>query len=384
MKPALRKGSLHSGWSSTFPFTLTTSLIITLSTISLPASQVVAYGYNMGVAPVLTNAVAVGVVGYSLASLRDDTTVAQWGNGETDPGVSNLVAIATGWPVGLGLRADGSVTGWSTYYIGDYYGVITNYRSDLTNAVALAVGFNAGYAVRADGTVAAWGNNDYQQLNVPEGLSNVVEIAAAVDGSTTMALCADGTIMEWGYNGTNSHPELSNVVAVATAGAFMNAAIHFDGSVTVWPTDNFYPLPDNLTNIVAASGGGNIVFLRNNGAVVPWGCECHSDFTSISNLTDVAALAGGGGDGYNLNIFLLDYTNPPPVLAAEMSNHLPRLRLTGLRFHNYVLEESADLSSPANWTFKQNLVLPASAEFAVDLHPAADGNARFYRARLMP
>lgn len=376
----MKKHSCYPGWFSKISYPMIAALAFGLSLTPVPASQVVAYGYNMGVAPVLTNAVAVGVVGFSLVALRADGTVAQWGNSASDPGVSNLAAIASGWAPGLGLRVDGSVTGWGD----DYDGGVSGIPSDLTNAVALTAGIYAGFAARDDGTVVGWGDNDSQLLNLPDSLTNVVAVAASDDGATVLALRANGTVLEWGSGGTNSHPELSNVVAIAAA-AFMNAAVHFDGSVTVWPTNEYYPAPDNLTNIVAVAGGGdNMLALRNDGTVIPWGCDCHSDFTSASNLTQVAAIAAGGGDGYDYNIFLLDYTNPPPVLTAEVTNNAPRLRVNGLRFHHYVLEESTDLSSPTDWAFKQNIVLPASAEFAVDLSPVADGNVRFYRARLMP
>ena len=246
------------------------------------------------------------------------------------------------------------------------------------------MGFDTSLVISPDGTVAVWGRTSYNIPDVPAGLTNVTAIAAGNDGSSALALRADGTIVEWGYNGTNSHPELSNVVAVATANAFMNAAVHFDGSVTVWPTNDYYPAPDNLTNIVAVAGAGShMLALRKNGTVIPWGCDCRSDFASTTNLTNVTAIAAGGGDGYDYSIFLIDYTNLPPLLTAEMSNNLPRLRIIGQQFHHYVLEESTDLSSRANWSFKQNLVLPVAAEFVVDL-PAAVAGARFYRVRLMP
>jgi hypothetical protein len=365
-----------------FPLALVASLAFGLSVTPARASQVVAYGYNMGVAPVLTNAVAVGVRAYSLVALRADGTIAQWGNSASDPGISNVAVISSGgWPHALGLLQDGSIIGWGD----DYGGGISSKPADLTNAVAVAVGFDSSLVIRPDGTVAVWGNTSDNIPDVPAGLTNVTAIAAGNDGSSALALRADGTIVEWGYNGTNSHPELSNVVVVATANAFMNAAIHFDGSVTVWPTDGYYPAPDNLTNIVAVAGAGShMLALRNNGTVIPWGCDCRSDFASTTNLTNVAAIAAGGGDGYDYSIFLIDYTNPPPVLTAEMGNNHPRLRITGQRFHHYVLEESTNLRLPANWSFKQNIVLPASVEFALDLPPAASGAARFYRVRLMP
>ena len=368
-----------SGLFKSFPLASIAGLVLSLSTVPSSASEVVAYGYNMGVAPALTNAVAVGVSTYSLVALRADGTIAQWGNSASDPGISNVVAIATGWDPAFGLRADGTIIGWGN----DYYGAISSQPADLTNAVAVAVGFYTVLAARDNGTVSAWGDNSQNLLNLPEALTNVVAVSAAVEGSSAMALRADGTVVEWNYSVTNTHPELSNVVAAVTGGIYANAVIHFDGSVTMWPTNSFYPVPENLTNIVAVAAGGNVVFLHNDGTVTPWGCECHSDFTSITNLSRVAAMAGGGTDGYNYNIFLIDYTNPPPVLAAETSNGIPRLIITGERFHHYVLEESTDLSSPANWTFKQNLVIPAAASSVVDLPTAVTGE-HFYRARLIP
>jgi len=361
-------------------FTLMVVLVCVLSLTPVHASQVVATGGNTP--PGLTNAVAIGVLGYSLVALRADGTVAEWGNGESDPSVSNLVAMATGWSHGFGFRPDGTLIGWGD----DYAGGISGKPANLTNAVAVAVGSFNTLAVLADGKVIGWGDDSAGLLDIPEGVSNVAAITIGTFGGNALALCADGAVWEWGSGITNSHPEISNAVAVASAGIYRGAVLHFDGTVTAWPNNPPDDVPpDNLTNIIAVAGGGDhLLALHNDGTVSAWGCDCGSDFQSATNLSDVAAMAAGGGDGQDLNIFLLDYTNPPPVLTAAMSNGLPRLRITGLQFHHYVLQESADLSSLANWTFKQNIVLPASAEFVVDLNPAADGTARFYRARPMP
>jgi hypothetical protein len=360
---------------------LVAGLAFGLDIVRAPASGVVAYGYNMGVAPLLTNAVAVGVRAYSLVALRAEGTIAQWGNGASDPGISDVGAISSGgWPHALGLLRDGSIIGWGE----DYGGGISSKPAYLTNGVAVAVGFNTSLVISTDGTVAVWGDTSYNIPNVPAGLTNVTAIAAGNDGTSALALRADGTIMEWGYNGTNSHPELSNIVAVATANAFMNAAVHFDGSVTVWPADGDYPVPDHLTNIVSVAGGGqHMLFLRQDGTVVPWGCDCQCDFTSTTNLTHVSAIGAGGGDGYDYSIFLIDNAFPSPLLTVEMGQGIPRLRISGEPFRHFVLEGSADLSSLANWMFKQNLVLPATGEFTIGI-PAASSGAQFYRARLVP
>jgi len=56
-------------------------------------------------------------------------------------------------------------------------------------------------ALKADGAVTVWGANDYGQLNVPAGLSNVVAIAGY---STFVALKEDGTVVAWGAGMTNT------------------------------------------------------------------------------------------------------------------------------------------------------------------------------------
>ena len=138
-----------------------------------------------------------------------------------------------------------------------------------------------------------------------------------------------------------------------------------------------------LTNIIAiAGGGGHLLALRNDGTVAAWGCDCHGSTTLPPNLTNVTAIAAGGGDGYDYSIFLIGHTNPSPVLSISQSNNVVRLTLAGQPFRRYVLEESADANSPANWTFKQNLTLSSTAQSALAL--PITGAARFYRARLMP
>ena len=342
-----------------------------------------AYGYNMGVAPVLTNAVAVGVVGYSLVALRADGTVAEWGNSAGDPGVSNLAAIATGWAPGLGLRADGSVTGWGD----DYHGALTGIPVGFDQCRGVGSGVLYRFCRARNGTVAAWGDNDYQLLDLPDVLTNVVAIAAGNDGSTALALRADGTVVEWNYSLPTHIPKISNAVAVATANAYQNAVLLFDGSVTVWPTGEYYePVPDGfLTNIVAVAGAGShMLALHNNGTVIPWGCDCRSDFASTTNLTNVNAIAAGGGDGYDYSIFLINYTNLPPVLAAGEAT---ASRASASPGNGSATTPSKNpptsVRRPTGPSNKTSSSRPRR-NLPSNLSPVAGGNARFYRARLMP
>ena len=62
------------------------------------------------------------------------------------------------------------------------------------------------------GEVVGWGRNGEGQTNIPNGLSNVVAIAAG--GAHSLALTAEGRVVGWGnnnYGRTNIPSGLSNV-----------------------------------------------------------------------------------------------------------------------------------------------------------------------------
>lgn len=151
-------------------------------------------------------AIAVGPGGYfthGIALLRDGT-VANWGrkfedrNADPPEGLSNVVAVAAGAGQSLALRQDGTVVGWGWNQSGEATGITTtgkpnlaNFSSGtvhvddemLTNVVSIAAGHSYSMALKKDGTVVAWGKMGDSNLpaTVPEGLSNVVAIAAGAE-----------------------------------------------------------------------------------------------------------------------------------------------------------------------------------------------------------
>ena len=149
--------------------------------------------FGMEIGPLqLSNLVAVGTankdpVQHNLGR-RKDGTVVEWNNRtglmNTPPGLSNIVAVATGASHSLALGKNGTVIAWGSGYGGE-----TNVPNGLTNVIAIAAsktdtmlfsGFSL--ALKNDGTVIAWGKFGNQQpVNVPVGLSNVVAIAAGAD-----------------------------------------------------------------------------------------------------------------------------------------------------------------------------------------------------------
>src|SRR5437660_2646938 len=123
-------------------------------------------------------------------------------------------------------------------------------------------------------TVIGWGDNRFGQNNLPQGLTNIVAIAAG--GIHSLALSSDGTVVSWGFNGsgqTNVPPGLSNVVAIS-AGYNFSAAIKSDGTVVGWNWLGSIPFftPPGLSNVKAlACGSSHCLALKEDGTVEGWG-----------------------------------------------------------------------------------------------------------------
>jgi trimeric autotransporter adhesin len=155
-------------------------------------------------------------------------------------GLSNVVAIAAGssghYTRGVALKRDGSVGCWGGQTI--YSDAAP--PPGLTDVVAITAGDNHSLALRRDGTVIGWGFNDVgQATGIPTtnspcifsgpvmlggvGLRNVVSVAAY--GNYSMALKRNGTVVAWGKMVNNLYPAtvpdgLSNVVAIAAGDSF--------------------------------------------------------------------------------------------------------------------------------------------------------------------
>jgi alpha-tubulin suppressor-like RCC1 family protein len=147
----------------------------------------------------LSNIVAVAAGrDYYLPSLalRDDGMIFRLPLRRGDQGIqivaSNAVKIAVGnYGHCLTLQRDSTVYGWNENYFGEATGIpfkishaasglVTVGRQVLTNVVDIAAGSRCSLALKSDGSVVAWGRMDNARspANVPEGLSNVVAVAA--------------------------------------------------------------------------------------------------------------------------------------------------------------------------------------------------------------
>ena len=142
------------------------------------------------------------------------------------------------------------------------------------------------------GTVVAWGDNRTGQATVPDGLNNVVQIAAGEWHN--LVLKADGTVLAWGYN-AGVPSDLGKVVAIR-AGGYHNFALRADGTLRVWG-DNTHGqcnVPAGLNNVVGMAGGWqHSIALKSDGTVVGWGRNNEGQATVPAGLNNVVAISSG-------------------------------------------------------------------------------------------
>jgi hypothetical protein len=185
--------------------------------------------------------------------------------------------------------ASGTVVGWG----GDGHGQRTP-PNGLTDVVAIAAGYEHSLALRADGTVVGWGRNLNGEAAPPAGLDDVVAIEAGERHS--LALRADGTVIAWGDNqyGQATPPDgLNGAIAIA-AGRWHSLALRADGTVVGWGYNLIGETmpPAGLSDAVAiAAGAHHSLALRSDGAVVGWGYNFYGQATPPAGLTDAVAVA---------------------------------------------------------------------------------------------
>jgi hypothetical protein len=254
--------------------------------------RVVAWGNNAQgrttIPAGLSNIVAITAGPYQDLALRNDGTVASWGNGAAvpvPPGLSNVVAIAGGDAYSLALRADGRVIGWGEISAG-VTGIL-----GLSNVVAIAGAARSGFALMRDGTV----------LRLDGSLvgSNVVAMAP-YNGSGFYGVLNNGAVA-WleGGGAISALPGWTGAVGAA-AGLYWRD----DGTVLAIgdggaPTSN--GIPPGLGNVVKVSSlGPSALALRGDGALIAWGDNTYGQTNVPTALSTVVAIAAGPDHGLAL------------------------------------------------------------------------------------
>ena len=196
----------------------------------------------------------------------------------------------------MALQNDGTVRVWGE----DLAGQRDNIPDGLNNVVSIAAGENHGMALQNDGTVVVWGDGAAgQRDNIPDNLNNGTVVSIAAGGRHSMALKNDGTVVAWGRNSWDQLAVLAgltDVVSIA-AGYDHSMALKNDGTVIVWGSDvsGQRNVPAGLNNVVAiAAGGGHSMALQNDGFVRVWGNNISGQRDNIPDgLNNVVSIAAG-------------------------------------------------------------------------------------------
>jgi len=210
--------------------------------------------------------------------------------------------------------------------------------------LAISGGADHSLALKTDGTVAAWGENSYQEVPAPLGLSNVVAVAAG--GAHSLALKNDGMIVGWGrgYEGQTAPPsDLNDVVAIA-AGYYYSLALKGDGVVVGFGDNNYGEtnVPVGLSNVVAiAAGSFHALALNNNGKVVGWGYNADGEIDIPTDLSNVVAVSAGWNQSLALKndgtVVGWGQTSIPPGLSNIVA-------ISAGLFHNLALKSDGTVT----------------------------------------
>lgn len=163
-----------------------------------------------------------------------------------------------------------TLIGFGSNTYGQCYPPITS----TTGLIQVSAGFGHGLALYSDGTLSAWGLNDYNQTNIPAGLTASM-IASGYNHN--IALKADKTVVCWGSNLENQCDVPAGLTGVSfiAAGFRHSLAIKEDGSVVCWGDNNQNQCtvpPEGLTGGYQISGGSaHTALLKIDGSVVCWG-----------------------------------------------------------------------------------------------------------------
>ena len=241
----------------------------------------------------------------------------------------------------------------------------------LKNVVQLCAGDYSSLALKVDGTVVGWGDGQIQfggKIDVPIWVKDLVSID--LDGYFRLGLKSDGTVVAWGYNGqgqTNIPVNLDNVIQIS-AGSFHSLALKEDGTVVAWGTNEFgeSSVPIGLTNIVQVAAGFNFnVCLKNDGTVIAWGkyLDDEKNYTWLpifvpSGLTNVKQIRAGENHVLVLksdnNLYAWGRSREGQTIIPIGINNI--LDFDAGYLHNLVLQKDGNMIAWGNNSYNESTI----------------------------
>ena len=239
----------------------------------------------------ITDATAITAGGSYSCALRQNGTISCWGYNRQGQlgdgtrsnsvipvqvaGITDATAITAGTDHSCALHQDGTISCWGSNDDGQLgngesrYGTISSVPVrvvGITDATAITAGNAYSCALHQNGTISCWGANSFGRLGngqsgrnaksaVPVQVSGITDATAITAGSGhSCALHQDGSVSCWGFNlfgglgngqsGRNADSPLPVQVSgitdatAITAGSGHSCALHQDGSVSCWGSND--------------------------------------------------------------------------------------------------------------------------------------------------
>lgn len=248
---------------------------------------------------------ATGIVSLSsnyaeYAVVHQDGTLSTWSrylaseSGKIPAAATDIAAISlSSNKHALALKRDGTVVSWGSNEQGE-----ATVPAGLNDVMAVAAGYQYSLALRKDGTVAAWGSDKFNDITGAAGLTDVAAIAA---GAPNLALKRDGTVVAWGYAAHKFPEGIPASVAIANAGGSFSAALHEDGSITVWDdsrnivTINDFRDREQEVISIHLGNGGELWVLLKDGTAVAFHCSTGAELQRIGKDIHLVQVSGDIG-----------------------------------------------------------------------------------------
>ncbi len=238
----------------------------------------------------------IAIGGTTSCAVDTSNELVVWGTQPSgQPTLTDAVSVQTNEICAIALRSDGTVVGWG----GNNYDQL-DIPVGLSDVVQIAMGAYHCLALKSDGTVVGWGLDNGGQATIPVGLSDVVQVSAG--GNASFALKSDGTLVGWGNNGSfqQNVPAGIGTVTQISVGNDCCMALIDDGTIETWGsnTSGQLDVPASVTAATAVAAGRGYGMAIQGGAVVIWGDSSNGlDTPPAAASSNVIALAANSFSG---------------------------------------------------------------------------------------
>ena len=262
------------------------AVVAVTAILMIPKDPVIIPDNDHTVAPLTSQVTETVEIPTEAAAIPGSFISTSTGAGAAEADWTDLIQVASGSVVHVGLKSDGTVV--ADGYDDDGRCSVESWR-DIT---AISCVFNHTVGLKSDGTVVATGKNDDGRCDV-DSWSDIVKIAAGYDH--TVGLKSNGTVVATGTNdkGQCDVEAWRDIVAIS-AGDRFTVGVKSDGTVVSTGSNSIEQCKvDGWKDIVDVScGGWHTIGLKKDGTVVATG-KTEDNRCDVGDWTDITAIAAG-------------------------------------------------------------------------------------------